>query len=249
MLDGGSRCPLPKRGQTPQIFGTCLLCQTSGWMKLILGMVVGLSSGEFVLDGDPASPSPKGEQSPLQIFGPCLLRPNGWMDEAGTWHRGRPQPRRLCVGWGPSPLPPKGGGASPPSQFSAHFYRGQTAACIKMPLGIELGLGSGDFVLDGDPAPPPQKGHRPQFSAHICCGQMAAWIKMSLGMELGLDPGDFVLDGDPVAPSPKGGGPPKFSVHVYCDQTAGWMKLILGMVVGLSPGEFVLKGAEHPPQF
>ena len=32
--------------------------QTAGWMKLILGMVVGLSPGEFVLDGDPA-PSPK----------------------------------------------------------------------------------------------------------------------------------------------------------------------------------------------
>ena len=70
---------------------------------------------------------------------------------------------------------------------------------------MELGLYPGDFVLDGDPAPPPPKGHSPQFSAHICCGQMAAWIKMSLGMELGLGPGDFVLDGDPVAP-PQGGG-------------------------------------------
>jgi len=29
------------------------------------------------------------------------------------------------------------------------------AALIKMPLGIEVGLGPGDFVLDGDPAPPP----------------------------------------------------------------------------------------------
>jgi len=47
-------------------------------------------------------------------------------------------------------------------------------------------------VLDGDPAPPPPKGHSPQFSAHVCCGQMAAWIKMSLGMEVGLGPGDFV---------------------------------------------------------
>jgi len=28
-----------------------------------------------------------------------------------------------------------------------------------MPLGIEVGLGSGDFALDGDPAPPfPPKG-------------------------------------------------------------------------------------------
>jgi len=35
-----------------------------------------------------------------------------------------------------------------------------------MPLGMELGLGPGDFVLDGDPAAlPPPKGaeRRPQF--------------------------------------------------------------------------------------
>jgi len=77
-----------------------------------------------------------------------------------------------------------------------------------MPLAIELGLGPGDFVLDGDPAPPPPKGHSPEFSSHICCGQMAAWIKMSLGMELGLGPGDFVLVEDPVAPPQKGADPP-----------------------------------------
>jgi len=27
-----------------------------------------------------------------------------------------------------------------------------------MPLGMELGLSPGDFVLDGDPAPAPKKG-------------------------------------------------------------------------------------------
>jgi len=32
------------------------------------------------------------------------------------------------------------------------------AALIKMSLGIELGLGPGDFLLDGKPVPPPQKG-------------------------------------------------------------------------------------------
>ena len=63
---------------------------------------------------------------------------------------------------------------------------------ITTKLGSQVGLGPGDIVLDGDPAPPPQKGHSPQFAAHICCGQMAAWIKMSLGMELGFGPGDFV---------------------------------------------------------
>jgi len=29
-----------------------------------------------------------------------------------------------------------------------------------MPLDMEVGLGPGDFVLDGDPAPPSQKGGR-----------------------------------------------------------------------------------------
>jgi len=36
-------------------------------MKLILGMVVGLSPGEFVLDGDSA-PSPKRGRAPSKIL-------------------------------------------------------------------------------------------------------------------------------------------------------------------------------------
>jgi len=67
-----------------------------------LGMELGLGPGEFVLDGDPVPPPQKGAEP--QIFGPCLLWPKGWMEEAGTWHGGRPQPRRLCVRWGPSPV-------------------------------------------------------------------------------------------------------------------------------------------------
>jgi len=30
-----------------------------------------------------------------------------------------------------------------------------------MPLGMEVALGPGDFVLDGDPAPLPKKGTEP----------------------------------------------------------------------------------------
>jgi len=67
-----------------------------------------------------------------------------------------------------------------------------------MKLGMQVGLGPGHTELDGDPAPPPPKGHNPQFATHICCGQMAAWIKMPLGMEVGFGPGDFMLDGDPT---------------------------------------------------
>jgi len=69
-----------------------------------------------------------------------------------------------------------------------------------MPLGMEVGLGPGDFVLDGDPALP-QKGTGPtQFWAHVYCSQTARWIKMPLVTEVGLGPGDVVLDGDPAPP-------------------------------------------------
>ena len=100
---------------------------------------------------------------------------------------------------------PKGEGRSP--KFSAHDYCGQLAGWMKLVLGMEVGLSPGDFVLDGDPVPFPQKGRSPlpTFSAHLYCDETAACIKMPLGMELGLGPGDFVLDGEPVAPSPKGG--------------------------------------------
>ena len=44
-----------------------------------------------------------------------------------------------------------------------------------MPLGMEVGLGLGDIVLDGDTASL-QKGHCPQFSAHVYCGQTVAHL-------------------------------------------------------------------------
>jgi len=59
-----------------------------------------------------------------------------------------------------------------------------------MPLGMEVGLGPGNFVLYGDPAPPSTNGAEPpaQFSAQVHCGQMAGWIKTALGTEMGLGP-------------------------------------------------------------
>jgi len=49
----------------------------AGWIKMPLGMEVGLGSGNIMLDGDQL-PSPKVAQPP--IFGQCPLWPNGWMD-------------------------------------------------------------------------------------------------------------------------------------------------------------------------
>jgi len=71
-----------------------------------------------------------------------------------------------------------------------------------MPLAMELGLGPGQIVLDGDPAPFAKKGAHLQFLAHVCCGQMAGWIKVPLGTMVGLGLGNVVLDADPASPPP-----------------------------------------------
>jgi len=73
---------------------------------MAIGMDVGLGPVHIVPDGDTAL-LPKKGQSP-SIFGPSLLWPNGWMYQDAIWYGGRPQPRRLCVGWGPGHLPQKG---------------------------------------------------------------------------------------------------------------------------------------------
>jgi len=59
---------------------------------------------------------------------------------------------------------------------------------IKMPLGVKVGVGPDDIVLDGEPAPPKKGGGTapPNFLAHVCCGQMAGLIKVPLGTEVGL---------------------------------------------------------------
>ena len=82
-----------------------------------------------MFDGDPA-PSPNGAEPP--IFRPCLLRPNGCMNQDATWYGDRPRPD--------------------------------------------------DIVLDGDPAPPPQKGGRAPSPIFSLC---LRWIKMALGVEVG----------------------------------------------------------------
>ena len=104
----GIPLPLPKKGAPLKKSAHVYCGRTAGWIKMVLGMEIGLSPGDFVLDEDP-SPPQKGA-SLLTNFRP--MWPNGWMHQAATWYGGRPQPRGLSIGWGPSP-PPK---------FSAHVY-------------------------------------------------------------------------------------------------------------------------------
>jgi len=74
--------------------------QTAGWIKMPLGMELGVGPGDCMFDGDPAPIIIKGI---APNFCPCLLWPNTWMDQDVTWYGGKPQPcRRRCVRWGRS---------------------------------------------------------------------------------------------------------------------------------------------------
>jgi len=53
--------------------------QTVGWIKMKLGMAVGLCPFHIVLDGDPAALPKTGTQQP-PLFGPCLCgQTAGWI--------------------------------------------------------------------------------------------------------------------------------------------------------------------------
>jgi len=135
VLDGDPAPPPQKGAEAPFQFSAHVYCgQTAGCIKMALSTEVGVGPDHIVLDGDPAPLPKKGGRPP--IF--------GWMHHDATWYGGTPQPRRLCVRWGPSPLSSKRGGAP---NFSAHVYCGQTAAWIKMPLGTVVNLSPGDVVL------------------------------------------------------------------------------------------------------
>ena len=110
----GTQPPLQKGGRAPPQFLAHFYCgQMAGCTKIPLGMELGLSPGDFVLDGDTAL-SPKKVAEPLPPnFWPMFIVANGWMDEAGTWHGDTPQSRRLCY-MGTQPPLPKGGRAPSP---------------------------------------------------------------------------------------------------------------------------------------
>jgi len=88
--DPGS--PALKRGgpAEPPKFAAHVYCgQTAGSIKMPLGEVgveVGLSPGDFVIDGDKARLPKKGWSLP--IFGPRLLWPKGSMHQDATWYGG-----------------------------------------------------------------------------------------------------------------------------------------------------------------
>jgi len=122
-----------------------------------------------------------------------------------------------------------------------------------MSLGVEVGLGPGHIVLDGNPASSPM-GHSPSRLSFWPMSVVAKWLEGSrcylVGREVGVSPSDIVLDGNPAPSPPKWAQqpPPHFSAHVYCGQMAGWIKMPPGAEVGLSPGDILIDGDPAPPK-
>jgi len=84
-----------------------------------------------------------------------------------------------------------------------------------MPLGMEVGLGPGDFVLDGDPASPSLKGYSSQFLSIVRYRQTTGRMKTPLGTEVDLGPDHIVLGALPTL-CERATAAPIFSAHVYC---------------------------------
>ena len=161
--------PSQKGGRAPPpIFGPCPCCgQTAAWIKMPLGMKVGLGPGHIVLDGDPA-PSKKGEQPQ---FSAHTLWPNGWMDRDATWYNGRPRPGQHCVRRGlnftprgTAPLPTFGScllWLSGWMDQDATWYEGRPRPRPHCCMGIQL---------------PPKGAQLPPFSSRAYCGQTVAHL-------------------------------------------------------------------------
>jgi len=109
---------------------------------------------------------------------------------------------------------------------------------------MEVGLGPGDLVFDGNPAPSQKKGTAPtEYLANVY-GQTAGWIKMPLGMEVSLGPGNVVLDG--IALPLKQAQPPVFGPCLLWPN--GWMDdATFGTEVDLCSGHIVLHGDAAAP--
>ena len=153
----GTQLPPRKGHSSPPVF------ETAGWIKMPLGTEVSTALATSCNMGNQLPP--KEAQPP--IFNPCLLWPNGqtagWIKtplgtEIGLW------PGHIVLGGDQTP-PPKRGHNSPPFSARLLWPNGwmDDDSRITMSLGMEVGIGPGDIVLDRNPAPPPAKGTQPQI--------------------------------------------------------------------------------------
>jgi len=205
------RTQLPLNGHNPSQFSAHLrCCQTVGWIKMLLGREAGLRPGDV---GESRVSAPR-----LDGSGCHLVWPRSG-DNVLNGKTSSPKGVQPPI-FGPCLLWP-------------NDWMDQDAN------GTVVGLGSGDIVLDRDPAPPQKGGTVAPTFRPMYCAQMTGCINIPLGTVAGLGSGHLVL-GDPAK---KGcTAAPHFSSDVYCGQTAGWTRIPLGMEVGLGPGPMAQRG-------
>jgi len=145
----GTHLPPPqKKGHSPQFLAHVHCGQTTGWIKMPLGMEVDPSLGHIVLD---PAPQKRAQQPPnFQPMNVVTKRLDG---SSATEYGGRPRPRRHCVRWWP--ISSQRGTASSPN-FWPIVCCGQMAGWIKIPLGTEVDVSPRQIVLDGVPASLPE---------------------------------------------------------------------------------------------
>jgi len=118
VLDGDPGLPSPNKGQSPPPFSSHVYCaQTARWIKMPLGVEVGLNPSVIVLAGEQL-PLPKGGRPP--IVGPCLLWPNGCMDQMPLGMEVGLGPGHIVLDRDPAP-PPHKRGYNPLSDFRPMF--------------------------------------------------------------------------------------------------------------------------------
>jgi len=127
-----------------------------------------------------------------------------WVFEAGTWHGGRPQRRRLCVRRGPSPLPPKRGGAPLPN-FRPISIVAKPPDASRCHLVLMLATAQGPCVRWRPSLPSPTKGRSPLpiFGPFLLCP--SGWTHEDATMEVGPAQASLCWIGTQPPPQ-KGGG-------------------------------------------
>ena len=106
----------PTGAQPPPIFGQCPLWPTAGLSMMLLGMEVGIGSGDFVFDGDTASSRKRAQPPPN--FWPMSIVPKRLDGSRCHLVRKYTRPMPHCVIDGdPAPPPCERGTAVRPPLF------------------------------------------------------------------------------------------------------------------------------------
>jgi len=122
--------------------------------------------------GTELPPPNKGAQQPLLLFGPCVLWPNGCMDQDATWYGCRPRPRPRDVRW--DLAPPNKGALQSPHFRPMSIVAMQTAGRRYRGIGHSLC----DVVLD---SPSTESGTTatPLFDP-LCSGTVAHLLLLNI---------------------------------------------------------------------